>query len=44
MPLRYLLKQFFMPPGILLLLIALGWFLRRRFPCAVSPSGSVGYG
>lgn len=32
MPLRYLLKQFFMPPGILLLLIALGWFLRRRFP------------
>ncbi|OLU23295.1 hypothetical protein BVH03_24080 [Pseudomonas sp. PA15(2017)] len=32
MPLRYMLKQFFMPPGILLLLIALGWFLRRRFP------------
>ena len=32
MPIRYLLKQFFMPPGVLLLLIALAWFLRRRFP------------
>ncbi|SDH49484.1 Uncharacterized SAM-binding protein YcdF, DUF218 family [Pseudomonas flavescens] len=32
MPLRYLLKQCFMPPGILLFLLLFAWFLRRRFP------------
>lgn len=44
MPLRYLLKQFFMPPGILLLLIALGWFLRRRFPRLALCCFSLGLG
>ena len=32
MPIRFILKQLLMPPGVLLLLIALGWWLRRRFP------------
>lgn len=32
MPFRYLVKQLLMPPGILLLLLALGFLLRRRHP------------
>lgn len=32
MPLRYLLKQILMPPGILLLLLLLGFLLRRQHP------------
>lgn len=32
MPIRYILKQLFMPPGVLLLLLLAGWCLRRRFP------------
>lgn len=32
MPIRYILKHLFMPPGVLLLLILLGWWARKRFP------------
>jgi uncharacterized SAM-binding protein YcdF (DUF218 family) len=32
MPIRYILKQLLMPPGVLVLLIVLAWWLRRRFP------------
>ncbi|WP_374439266.1 YdcF family protein [Pseudomonas panipatensis] len=32
MPLRYLIKQILMPPGILLILLLLGFYLRRRYP------------
>jgi uncharacterized SAM-binding protein YcdF (DUF218 family) len=32
MPIRYILKQLFMPPGVLLLLLLLAWWLRRRAP------------
>lgn len=46
MPIRYILKQLLMPPGILLLLILLGWLLRRRFPrlaasCMVAGLGGL---
>lgn len=34
MPIRYIFKQLFMPPGLLLLLLFLGFVLRRRFPRA----------
>ncbi|MFV3411935.1 YdcF family protein [Pseudomonas nitroreducens] len=32
MPIRFILKQIFMPPGLLLLLLLLGFVLRRRYP------------
>ncbi|MBS7664062.1 YdcF family protein [Pseudomonas lalucatii] len=32
MPLRYILKQLFLPPGALLLLLLAAWWLRRRWP------------
>jgi uncharacterized SAM-binding protein YcdF (DUF218 family) len=32
MPIRYILKQFFLPPGLFLLLLLAAWWLRRRFP------------
>ncbi|NQD93255.1 YdcF family protein, partial [Pseudomonas sp. CrR25] len=32
MPMRYILKQLFMPPGVFLLLLLMAWWLRRRFP------------
>lgn len=32
MPVRYILKQLLMPPGLLLLLLLLAFCLRRRFP------------
>lgn len=32
MPIRFIFKQLLMPPGILLILIVLAWWLRRRFP------------
>lgn len=32
MPLRYFLKQVFMPPGVLLLLLIVAWWLRRSWP------------
>lgn len=44
MPLRYMLKQFFMPPGILLLLLVLAWFLRRRFPRLAAGCFAIGLG
>ncbi|WP_263264810.1 YdcF family protein [Pseudomonas sp. RIT-PI-S] len=33
---RYILKQLFFPPGILILLLLLGWLLRRRAPRAAA--------
>ncbi|WP_339904125.1 YdcF family protein [Pseudomonas guineae] len=32
MPIRYILKQIFLPPGLFLLLLLAAWWLRRRFP------------
>ena len=32
MPIRYLFKQLFLPPGGLLLLLLAAWWLRRRAP------------
>ena len=36
MPIRYILKQFFLPPGLFLLLLLAAWWLRRRFPRAAA--------
>lgn len=44
MPLRYILKQFFLPPGVFLLLIALAWWLRRRFPRLAAGFFAAGLG
>ena len=44
MPIRFILKQLLMPPGALLLLIALGWWLRRRFPRLAFACFTVGFG
>ena len=44
MPIRFILKQLLMPPGVLLLLIALGWWLRRRFPRLAFTCFAVGFG
>ncbi|RRV41545.1 YdcF family protein [Pseudomonas sp. o96-267] len=44
MPIRFILKQLLMPPGVLLLLIALGWWLRRRFPRLAFACFAVGFG
>lgn len=32
MPLRFFIKQWLLPPGLLILLLLLGWCLRGRFP------------
>ncbi|MDX1300345.1 MAG: YdcF family protein, partial [Pseudomonas sp.] len=32
MPTRYILKQFFLPPGLFLLLLLAAWWLRCRCP------------
>lgn len=32
MPIRFILKQLLMPPGVLLLLIVFAWWSRRRYP------------
>lgn len=32
MPIRYLLKQLLLPPGVLLLMLLAAWWLRGRFP------------
>lgn len=44
MPIRFILKQLLMPPGVLLLLVALGWWLRRRFPRLAFVCFAVGFG
>jgi len=46
MPIRYLFKQIFLPPGLLLLLVLLAWWWRRRFPrlaaaCLVAGLGGL---
>lgn len=44
MPLRYILKQFFLPPGLFLLLLLAAWWLRRRFPRLAAGCMVVGLG
>ncbi|MDV7214019.1 YdcF family protein, partial [Azotobacter beijerinckii] len=44
MPLRYLFKHLLLPPSGLLLLLALGWWLRRRAPRAAGLCFTVGLG
>jgi uncharacterized SAM-binding protein YcdF (DUF218 family) len=44
MPIRYMLKQFFLPPGLFLLLVLLAWWLRRRFPRLAALCFTVGLG
>ncbi|TBW35632.1 YdcF family protein [Azotobacter chroococcum] len=44
MPLRYLLKQLLLPPSGLLLLLGLGWWLRRRAPRAAGLCFVLGAG
>jgi len=46
MPIRYILKQLFLPPGLFLLLLLAAWWLRRRFPrlaagCLVTGLGGM---
>jgi len=44
MPFRYFLKQLLLPPGILLLLLALAWWLRRSRPRLAGLCFAVGLG
>lgn len=44
MPIRYILKQFFLPPGLFLLLLLAAWWLRRRFPRLAAGCLVVGLG
>jgi uncharacterized SAM-binding protein YcdF (DUF218 family) len=44
MPVRYILKQIFLPPGILLLLLLLAWWLRQRFPRLAATCFGLGLG
>ncbi len=44
MPVRYILKQLLLPPGLLLLLLALGWWLRRSRPRLAALCFGLGLG
>lgn len=44
MPLRYLLKTLLLPPGILFVLLILGWWLRRSRPRLATAFFAVGLG
>ncbi len=44
MPFRYFVKQILLPPGILLLLLALGWWLRRTRPRLAGLCFALGLG
>lgn len=44
MPIRYILKQFFLPPGLFLLLLLAAWWLRRRFPRLAASCFALGLG
>lgn len=44
MPLRYLLKALLLPPGILFVLLILGWWLRRTRPRLATTFFAVGLG
>lgn len=44
MPIRYVLKQIFLPPGLLLLLLLLAWWWRRRFPRLAAACLVIGLG
>ncbi|KPX58038.1 Uncharacterized protein ALO35_01950 [Pseudomonas amygdali pv. lachrymans] len=44
MPLRYLLKTLLLPPGVLFVLLILGWWLRRSRPRLATAFFAVGLG
>lgn len=44
MPIRYLFKQLFLPPGGLLLLLLAAWWLRRRAPRLALLCFCLGFG
>lgn len=44
MPIRYLIKQLLLPPGILLLLLALAWWFRRSRPRLAGVCFALGLG
>ncbi len=44
MPIRYLIKQLLLPPGILLLLLALAWWFRRSRPRLAAFCFALGFG
>lgn len=44
MPIRYFIKQLLLPPGILLLLLALAWWFRRSRPRLAGLCFALGFG
>ena len=44
MPVRYILKQLFMPPGLLLLLLLCAWWFRRSRPRLAGLCFALGFG
>ncbi|MDY7562002.1 YdcF family protein [Pseudomonas sp. 10B1] len=44
MPIRYLIKQLLLPPGILLLLLVLAWWFRRSRPRLAGACFAIGFG
>ena len=44
MPIRYFIKQLLLPPGILLLLLALAWWFRRTRPRLAGVCFALGFG
>jgi len=44
MPIRYFIKQLLLPPGILLLLLALAWWFRRSRPRLAGCCFALGFG
>lgn len=44
MPIRYFIKQLLLPPGILLLLLALAWWFRRSRPRLAAVCFALGFG
>ncbi|MBT2371203.1 YdcF family protein [Pseudomonas fluorescens] len=44
MPFRYFIKQLLLPPGILLLLLALAWWFRRSRPRLAGACFALGFG
>ncbi|NWA44942.1 YdcF family protein [Pseudomonas reactans] len=44
MPIRYFIKQLLLPPGILLLLLALAWWFRRSRPRLAACFFTLGFG
>ncbi|MDY0833830.1 YdcF family protein [Pseudomonas sp. SED1] len=44
MPIRYFIKQLLLPPGVLLLLLALAWWFRRSRPRLAAVCFALGFG